>query len=78
MRRELLLCRLAERGLSPALILAEETGSTNDDAKRYAAERPAGPVLFAADRQTAGRGRMGRTFASPDGGLYMSLLLPAP
>ena len=78
MLRELLLRRLAERGLSPVLFLSEETGSTNDDAKRYAESVPEGPVLFAADRQTAGRGRMGRTFVSPPGGMYMSLLLPAP
>lgn len=36
---------------------------------------PAGTVIL-ADRQTAGRGRMGRSFHSPAGsGLYMSVLL---
>ena len=34
------------------------------------------PFLLAAERQTAGRGRLGRRFVSPAGGLYMSLLLP--
>jgi len=37
------------------------------------------PVLLAADCQTAGRGRLGRSFVSPPGtGLYMSLYAPMP
>ena len=71
----LLVRRLAERGLFPSLFVPAETGSTNNDAKEYAKTGPSSPVLFAADRQTAGRGRQGRTFVSPPGGLYMSLLL---
>ena len=73
---ELLGRRLAERGLSLARFVPPETGSTNNDAKEYAKTAPKGPILFAADRQTAGRGRQGKTFVSPPGGLYMSLLLP--
>lgn len=52
----------------------DEVGSTNDIAK----ETHVGlkPLLVVADRQTAGRGRLGRTFASPgDAGLYMTLAL---
>lgn len=50
--------------------------STNTVLKGLAAEgAPAGLALVAA-RQTAGRGRMGRSFYSPpDSGLYLSLLL---
>lgn len=50
--------------------------STNDLVRvRAAAGEDAGLVVI-ADRQTAGRGRMGRTFFSPPGcGLYLSLLL---
>ena len=50
--------------------------STNTVLKALAAasELPDGYVL-AAEKQTAGRGRLGRTFESPDGGLYLSLLL---
>lgn len=49
--------------------------STNDTAKRKAAEgSPEGTVIVAA-RQTAGRGRAGHSFYSPQGGLYMSLIL---
>ena len=35
-------------------------------------------TLVVAKRQIAGRGRHGRTWASPEGGLYMSLLLRPP
>ena len=50
--------------------------STNTVLKTLAAEgAPAGLVLIAGE-QTAGRGRMGRSFYSPaDSGLYLSLLL---
>ncbi|MBQ8850183.1 MAG: biotin--[Clostridia bacterium] len=55
-----------------------ETDSTNTEAKKYALSGGSAPSLFVADRQTAGRGRMGRSFYSPEGtGIYMSLLLPA-
>ncbi len=52
----------------------DKIDSTNSEAKRraLAGERYA---LIAADRQTAGRGRMGRAFASPDRtGAYFSIL----
>lgn len=50
--------------------------STNTRAKAMAeAGAPSGTVLI-ADRQTGGRGRMGRSFHSPGGvGLYLSVLL---
>ena len=50
-----------------------ETGSTNNEAKRLIAEGRDGYLLVAADRQTAGKGRLGRAFFSPSGSLYMSL-----
>ena len=50
--------------------------STNSEARRYAMNGGAVPALFIAEEQTAGRGRMGRSFYSPaKSGLYMSLLL---
>ena len=50
--------------------------STNTQAKRMAqAGAPEGTVLI-ADTQTAGRGRLGRSFLSPAGsGIYMSIIL---
>ena len=53
----------------------EETTSTNDEVKRaIEAGEPEGLAVRAL-RQTGGYGRQGRTWKSPDGGLYMSLLL---
>ena len=58
------------------LLVVPETGSTNTAiTQEYAAGRGEGFTLN-AERQTAGRGRLGRSFCSPPGGgLYMSLLL---
>lgn len=54
--------------------------STNKRAREHAANKaPSRAALIVADGQTEGRGRLGRSFYSPDGtGLYMTLLLPAP
>lgn len=57
------------------VIYRDETGSTNVDLKALANDGAPAGTLVVAGRQTAGRGRRGRSFASPDGGLYFSLLL---
>lgn len=50
--------------------------STSTHAKALAKQGAAEWTAVAADRQTAGRGRKGRTFFSPKGsGLYMSVVL---
>ena len=55
--------------------VAEEIPSTNTALKKRAmAGAPEGATLIAA-RQTGGRGRLGRQFHSPEGGLYLSTLL---
>lgn len=52
-----------------------EVDSTNEEAKRMAVQGENAMCLLAANRQTAGRGRMGRSFYSPpDTGAYFSLL----
>ena len=63
-------------GIVP-LVYKDETGSTNDDAKRLVAYGEV-PVLVVAGSQTGGRGRRGNSFASPQGGIYMSLAMRAP
>jgi BirA family biotin operon repressor/biotin-[acetyl-CoA-carboxylase] ligase len=51
------------------------TGSTNDDALRWAAEGAPEGAWIVAGAQTAGRGRRGRAWASPPGaGLYVSVV----
>ena len=59
-----------------SLIYFESIDSTNTRAKELAKEgAPHGTVLVAG-HQTAGRGRMGRSFSSPDGmGVYLSVIL---
>lgn len=53
------------------------TRSTNDDAVLLRAAGVPARTVVLADEQQAGRGREGRAFASPPGGLYCSLLLAA-
>ena len=63
--------------ISPERILIfQEVPSTNTLAKEMAAKgAPHGTVLI-ADRQSAGRGRLGRSFLSPpDVGVYFSIIL---
>ena len=53
----------------------EETDSTNERAKEFA-KNGGTRAVFIAERQTAGRGRMGRRFESDGGvGIYVSFLL---
>ncbi len=58
------------------IIEYESIGSTNSEAKKYAlSAQEHTPMLFVARHQSAGRGRLGRSFLSRDGmGIYMSLL----
>ena len=57
------------------ITLVSETDSTNTDLKALALDGAAAGVTLIAEAQTGGRGRRGRTFASPQGGLYLSTLL---
>ena len=59
------------------VIFLDETDSTNNYLK--ALIRSTSDSVFtvvSARRQTGGRGRLGRSFFSPDGGLYFSFSLP--
>jgi len=53
----------------------EVIDSTNEEARRLAVGGLAEPTWIAADRQTAGRGRRGRTWESPTGNLAATLLI---
>lgn len=57
-----------------------EVGSTNDIAGTFAEQGADEGLVVLADRQTAGRGRLGRSWASPSGaGIYVSVVLrPTP
>ena len=58
-----------------ALTVYSECDSTNLRAIEYARENGTHDAVFLADSQTAGRGRLGRSFLSPAGrGIYLSIL----
>ena len=71
---------LGSRWENIPLRMLDETDSTNLRLKEeYRAGQLTPPFLLTADSQTAGRGRLGRSFLSPPGtGLYMSLLASPP
>ncbi len=57
------------------LVTLDTVGSTNDEARRLAGEGARDGTLIRARRQTAGRGRLGRTWISEAGNLYFSVVL---
>ena len=76
--------RLADSAVARGyrLQLYDEIGSTNDEALRLARGGGEDRAWFLAKAQRKGRGRQARTWISPPGNLYASLLLidalPAP
>lgn len=55
------------------IIRFKAVASTQDTARRFVHEKE--EVAIASYRQTRGRGRLGRTWYSPAGGMYVSFLL---
>ena len=51
------------------------TGSTNEDAKKLAQEGAPDGTLVIAEKQQKARGRMGRSWNSPEEGLWFSIIL---
>lgn len=58
------------------LSVCDETGSTNEDAKAFLRGNDAEKRVFVANKQNAGKGRSGKTFFSPENGIYMTAVLP--
>ncbi|MCE9522785.1 MAG: biotin--[acetyl-CoA-carboxylase] ligase [Alphaproteobacteria bacterium] len=58
-----------------SVAIFDEIDSTNEEARRRAAVGERGPLWIFARRQTAGRGRRGREWDSPDGNLMATLLI---
>lgn len=52
-----------------------EVDSTNDTAKKLAREGAIAGTVVIADVQKAGRGRFGRSWSSPSGGVWLSVIL---
>ena len=75
MKNEILSQITTECPWRDTLYWYEQTDSTNTRAKALARSgAPHGTVLVAG-AQTGGRGRMGRNFLSPTGGVYLSVIL---
>ena len=69
------ICELLKNGAKNYNVTVfDEINSTNSYLKDNAENFKDGTVII-AKRQTAGRGRLGRSFISERGGLYMSLLI---
>lgn len=68
------MLRLRRGIIGKKAIHLQEVSSTNEYAKLMAPEAPEGTVVV-AKRQTLGKGRKGRKWASPEGGLWMSVIL---
>jgi BirA family biotin operon repressor/biotin-[acetyl-CoA-carboxylase] ligase len=70
---------LANFGIG-TLVRYDTVGSTNEEALALARRGEPGPLWIVARRQTAGRGRRGRSWISDEGNLYATLLIsdPAP
>ncbi len=66
---------ILEKLLGKRVILFDEIDSTNNYAKNNADNLQNGTIIL-AKKQTMGKGRLGRTFVSPENkGLYMSMLI---
>jgi BirA family biotin operon repressor/biotin-[acetyl-CoA-carboxylase] ligase len=71
-----MLAELDTKTMGRSIRLFDEIGSTQTIAHQLAREGAPEGTLIVAERQTEGRGRMGRSWHSPKGkGLWMSLLL---
>lgn len=76
--RQRILDQLKDKRFWKQLIMLDTVGSTNDVMRELAEKgAPEGTVVI-AERQTAGRGRRGRSWESPQGGAWFSLLLKPP
>jgi BirA family biotin operon repressor/biotin-[acetyl-CoA-carboxylase] ligase len=57
------------------VLVKGEVDSTNDIAKALAIEGEPEGTVVSASKQTGGKGRTGRHWESPEGGLYLSIIL---
>jgi BirA family biotin operon repressor/biotin-[acetyl-CoA-carboxylase] ligase len=70
--------KLQTKSLGRRLTLLEQCKSTNDISKQQAdIGAPHGSVVL-AERQTDGRGRKGKAWLSPEGGIWLTIILRPP
>ncbi|MCI7248601.1 MAG: biotin--[acetyl-CoA-carboxylase] ligase [Clostridiales bacterium] len=66
---------LSENNRNIEIHVYDSVTSTNSEAKRLALEGAADGTLVVSGQQTAGRGRLGRSFYSPKEGIYLSVII---
>lgn len=66
---------LRTKRLGHSILFSREVGSTNDWAKELAMYGADEGTIVVAETQTAGRGRLGKEWVSPKGGLWFSVVL---
>ncbi|MFX1603094.1 MAG: biotin--[acetyl-CoA-carboxylase] ligase, partial [Promethearchaeota archaeon] len=67
--------QLDSREADLRLVCFEKVDSTNDVARRFVEEGVCEGLAVVSDCQTAGRGRFDRSWESPRGGLYASIVV---
>jgi BirA family biotin operon repressor/biotin-[acetyl-CoA-carboxylase] ligase len=70
-----IMSRLNTKFVGRKLYYYHRVATTMEKAKELAQKRTAEGTVIIADTQTAGRGRLGRTWLSPEGSLSISLIL---
>ena len=73
-----ILRKLRTKQLGRRLEVLDECKSTNDVAAQHASTGAPHGYTILAEEQTAGRGRQGRTWVSPRGGIWVTTLLRPP
>lgn len=69
---------LTTQFIGRSLYFHRDTPSTNETAIRLAKESALEGTVVVAEKQSGGRGRLGRRWESPSGGLYTSIILRPP
>lgn len=72
---EEVLAAVENTAFYPRLTVVEQTDSTNRMVKELALRGAPEKTMVIAVSQSAGKGRLGRSFYAPEGGIYMSFLL---
>jgi len=78
LRSDAILATLRTRQIGKTLLVLEECASTNDVAEKTASEGAPNGFVVIADQQKQGRGRYGRVWLSPQGGIWMTVVLRPP
>ncbi len=73
--QETILKELRTKSLGRSLVVLKTCSSTNEVASNSARQGAPHGLTIVAEEQTAGRGRLGRQWLSPKGGIWVSIVL---